>query len=179
MRKALLVLAALIVMASPALAGGGVDLYGAYGEVAGSEYELGIGARLNLGGVHWMVDIAATGFAEVSDETVIDGTVEDDSIRYRVFELGLRYMFYDGHKLRPYLGGGVGWAQASATYASLDGDLGLYALAGLRYGKRPGINFMGEVIYRWAELTAKYGLTDQTDVEFGGFGLQAGISFVF
>jgi hypothetical protein len=176
----MLVMAACCVLASPALAGGGVDLYGAYGEVAGGEEEIGVGARLSLGGTHWMVDVAATGFADVEDVEIIpESPAEGESVKYRAFDLGLRYLFYNGHKLRPYLGAGATYATASATNVSIDGGLGYYGLAGLRYGKTPGIQFMAEVIYRWTEVQASYGLAVDRDIEIGGFGLQMGLSFVF
>lgn len=180
MRRVLLVMAACCVLASPAFAGGGVDLYGAYGEVVDGESEFGLGIRLSLGGIHWMFDAAATGYLEVDGTQIIDeNPALDDTFKYRSFDLGLRYLFYDGHKFRPYLGGGVSYASASATYLRVDGGVGLYLLGGMRYGKTPGINFMAELIYRWAEVTAKYGLTDEKDIDIGGLGLQVGISFVF
>jgi len=180
MRKVFLMMAAFCVLASPALAGGGVDLYGVYGEVVDGEYELGLGARLSLGGTNWMFDIAATGFMEVEDTSIIDQNPDtDDTFKYRAFDLGLRYLFYEGHKLRPYVGGGLSYAQASATDIRVDSGLGLYGMVGIRYGKTPGINFMAELIYRWAEVQARYGLIDEKDITVGGLGLQVGISFVF
>lgn len=181
MRRVFFVMAACLVLASPALAaGGGVDLYGAYGELVDGEADLGIGIRLSLGGTNWMFDVAVTGFADVNDVQIVDeNPVTDDTFKYRAFDLGLRYLFYDGHKLRPYVGGGVSYAQVSASNLRMEGGIGLYGLAGLRYGKTPGINFMAELIYRWAEAEARYNLTDTTDVTVGGLGLQLGISFVF
>ena len=180
MRRVFLVMAVCCVLASPAFAGGGVDLYGIYGEVVDGENELGIGARISLGGTNWMFDAAATRFKKLEDVRIIpENPVEDDTFRYRVFDLGLRYLFYDGHKLRPYVGGGISYAQTSATHLRMEGGIGLYGLAGLRFGKTPGINFMAELIYRWAEVQARYGLVDERDVTVGGLGLQVGISFVF
>ena len=180
MRRVILMMAACCVLVSPALAGGGVDLYGVYGEVVDGEYELGLGARFSLGGTHWMFDVAVTEFMEVEDTPIIDqNPVIDDSFKYRAFDLGLRYLFYEGHKLRPYVGGGISYAQAGATHIRVDSGLGLYGMVGIRYGKTPGINFMAELIYRWAEVQARYGLVDERDVTVGGLGLQVGISFVF
>ena len=45
MRRVFLMMAACCVLASPALAGGGVDLYLGYGDVVDGNYELGIGAK--------------------------------------------------------------------------------------------------------------------------------------
>jgi hypothetical protein len=180
MRRVFLLTAACCVLAGPALAGGGVDLYGVYGDVIDGEWEFGLGARLSLGGTHWMVDAAATGFLEVEGvEGVPEVPSSDETVKYRSFDLGLRYLFYNGHKLRPYLGGGASYAQVSAIYVDVDGGLGFYGLAGLRYGNTPGINFMAELIYRWAEVQATYGLVNQQDVTVGGLALQVGISFIF
>jgi len=181
MRRVFFVMAACCVLASPALAaGGGIDLYGAYGQVVDGENDLGIGLRLSFGGTNWMFDASVTGFKKIEDVQIIDeNPVNDDTFRYRAFDLGLRYLFYYGHKVRPYVGGGVSYAQVSATTLRMEGAIGLYGLAGLRYGKTPGIQFMAELIYRWAEAEARYNLIDTTDVTVGGLGLQVGISFVF
>ena len=180
MRRVFLVMAACCVLASPAFAGGGVDLYGVYGEVVDGDYELGLGARFSLGGTHWMFDIGATAFQELEGVSIIDQNPnEQDSVRYRAYDLGLRYIFYEGHKLRPYVGAGLSYAQVSAIYLQMDSGLGLYGMVGIRYGKTPGINFMAELIYRWAEVQARYSLVEERDVTVGGLGLQVGISFVF
>lgn len=180
MRRVFFVMAACCVLASPALAGGGVDLYGVYGEVVDGEADLGLGIRLSIGGVHWMFDASVTGFKNLEDVQVIDeNTSSNETFRYRAFDLGLRYVFYEGHKLRPYLGGGLSYAQVSATDIRMEGAIGLYGLVGLRYGKTPGIQFMADLIYRWAEAEATYSLNQTRDVTVGGLGLQAGISFVF
>lgn len=180
MRRVFLMVAACCVFASPALAGGGVDLFLGYGEVVDSEYELGLGIRLSLGGDNWLVDAAFNGYQTVEDVQIInENPYEDDTFKYRVYDLGLRYLFYDGHKLRPYVGGGLSLASSSATYARVDGGLGLYGMGGLRYGKTPGIQFMGEVIYRWAEADVRYGLGQEEDVTVGGLAIQVGLSFVF
>jgi hypothetical protein len=180
MRRVYLMMAVCCVLASPAFAGGGVDLYGAYGDVVDGEYEFGLGARLSFGGTHWMVDVGAVGFQDAEGVSIgSQDSEQKDTVKYRAYDLGLRYMFYDGHKFRPYVGGGLSYAQVSAIYVQLDSGLGAYAVGGLRYGKTPGINFMAELIYRWAEVQARYNLTEQKDITVGGFGLQVGISFAF
>jgi hypothetical protein len=182
MRRVFLVMVACCFLASPLFAAGGaVDLYVAYGEVVDSEYDLGLGIRVSLGGTHWMVDAAATGYKTIQHIN-IDGQnpEQDDNIKYRAFDLGLRYLFYDGgHKIRPYLGAGVTYASASASSLSLNGGLGMYGMAGLRWGRTPGIQFMAELMYRYTEISARANLIDEFDMKIGGFGLQVGMSFVF
>lgn len=181
MRRVFLVTAMCCVLASPVFAGGGVDVFAAYGEVVDGEADLGLGIRLSIGGENWMVDFTASGYQTVSHVQIVpENPNEDDSLKYRAFDLGLRYLFYDEfHKLRPYVGGGASWASASATYASVDGALGFYGMAGLRYGKTPGIQFMGELIYRYANSDVSVNLVEQYDTDLGGLALQVGISFVF
>lgn len=180
MRRVVLVMAACCVLASPAYAGGGVDVFAGYGEVIEGETSLALGLRLSLGGDNWMVDIGGAGFRKVEGIRIFDANpFEDDTVKLRVYDLGLRYLFYDGHKLRPYLGAGTSYHSASATYARLDGGLGFYGMGGVRYGKTPGIQVMGEVIYRWAEIDGRYGLGETVDLDSGGFALQLGLSFVF
>jgi hypothetical protein len=166
------------VLAAPAMAGGGIDLYATYSEVVDGENAFGLGARLDLGGVHWRFDAAATAFAEIDDVSIGDSD-GNDSVDVRAYDFGLRYVFKDGHALRPYLGGGLSYLTANATYASIDSGFGAYAMAGLRYGKKPGMNFMGEIIYRMAEFDATTSLTDTYDVDVGGLALQVGLSFVY
>ena len=181
MRRVFLMMAACCVLASPALAGGGaVDLYGVYGAVVDGEYEPGIGVRLSLGSTHWMVDFGATAFMEVEDTPIFDENPnKDDSMKYRAFELGMRYLFYDLHKVRPYVGAGLSYAQTNATDVRMGSGLGFYVVAGLRVGRVPGINFMAELIYRHSEVETTYNLIETTDVTVGGIGLQVGASFVF
>lgn len=179
MRRVFLVMAACFLLASPAMAGGAVDLYGTYGEITDGDGGLGLGARLSIGGVHWMVDVAATGYQDV--ESKIDGSNPNpkEDVKYRAFDLGLRYLFYDGHKLRPYLGFGATYASASAANTAIDGGLGLYGMGGIRLGKTPGLQFMAELMYRYTEVTAKYDLAASEDINIGGLALNVGISFVF
>lgn len=179
MRRVFLVMAACFFLASPALARGGVDLYGSYGRVVEGENALGIGLRLSLGGEHLMFDVGVTGYQDVDAELIPDDPSQKDNVKYRAFDLGMRYVFFEGHKLRPYLGGGLSYAQTSGTDVNLNSGLGLYGMGGIRFGKTPGIQFMAELIYRWAEVQAKYSLVDERDVDFGGFGLQVGMSFIF
>lgn len=182
MRRVFLLMAACCVLAGPAFAAGGaVDLYAAYGQVVDGEYDLGLGIRLSLGGTHWMVDAAATGYKTVEHTNITDQNPnDDDSIKYRAFDLGVRYLFLDGqHKLRPYLGFGATYASASATYLRLDGGVGFYGMAGLRWGRTPGIQFMAELMYRYNEIQARADLVDEFDMKIGGLGLQVGMSFVF
>ena len=168
MRKVFLVMAACFVLASPALAGGGVDLYGAYGEVVDGDAELGLGLRLSIGGSHWMFDIGVAAFLEAEDVNIGPA-----------YDLGLRYQFYEGHKVRPYVGAGMTYAQVSAIDTRVDSGVGVYGLGGIRFGKPHGINFMAELIYRWTEVQARYDLINEKDVSVGGLALQAGISFAF
>ena len=177
MRKVFLVMAACFVLASPAFAGGGVDLYGAYGEVVDGDAELGLGLRLSIGGSHWMFDIGVTAFLEAEDVNI--GPANEDSLKYRAYDLGLRYQFYEGHKVRPYVGAGMTYAQVNAIDTRVDSGLGVYGLGGIRFGKPHGINFMAELIYRWTEVQARYDLINEKDVSVGGLALQAGISFAF
>jgi hypothetical protein len=181
MRRVFLVMAACCFLASPAFAAGGaVDLYAAYGQVVDGENDLGLGIRLSLGGTHWMFDVAATGYKTVENTDIIEqNPTENDDIKYRAFDLGLRYLFYEGHKLRPYLGAGVTYASASATYLRLDAGMGLYGMVGMRYGRTPGIQFMAELMYRYTEIEARGTLIDEFDMKIGGLGLQVGMSFVF
>jgi hypothetical protein len=180
MRKVFLMMAACCMLASPVLADGGVDLYGSYAKVLDGENSYGIGGRFSLGGDNWMFDIGATWYKKVEDAEVVDDPeAQRDDFKFAPYDLGLRYIFFDGHKLRPYVGGGISYIDASSPNLRINGAFGIYALAGLRFGKQPGINFMADLLYRWAELDVRYGLVESRDVTVGGLGLNVGISFIF
>jgi hypothetical protein len=167
-------------LAGPALADGGVDLFGTYGEVLNGEDSGGVGARVSLGGTNWMFDFTATWYKEVVSIRIVDDpTVADDSFQIFPFDLGVRYIFAYERKLRPYLGAGVSYVAADANRLRVDDGFGLYGLAGLRIGKQPGINFMGEIIYRWSDVNVKYNLNQDQDVTVGGFGASLGVALVF
>lgn len=178
MRRVLLMTAVCCVLATPVMAAGGVDLYATYGEVVDGENDFGLGVRLDFGAVHWRFDAAVTAFGEV-DDVSFEGSNQKDSITVRAYDLGLRYVFKDGHALRPYLGGGLSYLTANATYASVDSAFGAYGMAGFRYGKKPGINFMAEVIYRMADADVTASLTETHSVDVAGLALQVGLSFVY
>jgi len=180
MRRVFLVVAACLVMAGPALADGGVDLFGTYGEVINGEYGGGIGVRVSLGGTNLMVDFTATWYKEVNDvEVVSSSAVPDDSFQIFPLDVGIRYIFADGKKVRPYFGLGVSYMVADANRLRVDDDFGMYGMGGIRFGKQHGISFMIEGLYRWSEVTVTYGPNMDEDVTVGGFGGSAGISLVF
>ena len=180
MRRVVLMIAACCLLAGPALAEGEVDFFGNYGEVVSGEDSGGVGARLSLGGTNWMFDFTATWIQEVHDIQIVDDpTVDDDSFQIFPFDLGVRYIFGNGNKVRPYFGAGVSYVTADANRLRVDDGFGLYGLVGLRVGKQPGINFMAEVLYRWSEVNVKYGSGMDQDVTVGGLGFQAGVAFVF
>jgi hypothetical protein len=57
--------------------------------------------------------------------------------------------------------------------------MGAYGMAGMRYGRTPGIQFLAELMYRYTEISARANLIDEFDMKVGGLGLQVGVSFVF
>jgi hypothetical protein len=180
MRRVFLAMAVCCLVAGPALADGGVDLFGTYGEVIEGENSGGLGVRVSLGGTNLLFDFTATWYKEINDIAVIDDpAVADDDFQIFPLDFGLRYLFSDGKKVRPYLGGGVSYVVADANRLAVDDGFGLYALGGLRVGRQQGINFMVELLYRWAEVTVEYGQGLDDDVTLGGFGASAGIALVF
>ena len=121
MRRTSLVMITCMLLAGPALADGGVDLFGTYGEVLNGEDSGGVGARISLGGTNWMFDFTATWYKEVvSIQIVDDPTVENDSFQIFPFDFGIRYIFAYERKLRPYFGAGVSYVAADANRLRVD-----------------------------------------------------------
>jgi hypothetical protein len=180
MRRVFTVMAVCCLVAGPALADGEVDLFGTYGEVINGEDSGGAGVRVSLGGTNLMFDFTATWFKEVADIRVVDDpAVAQDSFQIFPLDLGIRYIFADGKKMRPYVGAGVSYMLADANRLRVDDGFGMYGIVGLRVGRQQGINFMIEADYRWSDVTVTYDRGMDETVNLGGFGGSAGIALIF
>jgi hypothetical protein len=110
MRKIVLAVGCLCLLAAPAWAGGGFSLFGTYGQINDNTSSGGLGARVSFGGQKLVVDVTATWFPERSGAIINDGGyVINDSLQIYPIEVGLRYLFAPGEEFRPYVGAGASW----------------------------------------------------------------------
>jgi hypothetical protein len=184
MRKVILLLGCICLLSAPAWAGGGLALFGTYGEVSEYNRSGGFGARISVGGERLVIDLSGTWFPERSSKVVDEGgyTIFDD-IQIAPIELGVRYVFKSssggGGGVRPYIGAGLSYIVTDLNEGAVDDEAGYYGLFGCVFGNGVGIDFFGEVLYRRAEVTVDYGFMGDYKVDVGGLAGSVGIVLVF
>jgi hypothetical protein len=180
MRKALLILGICIV-AAPAWAGGGFSLFGSYAQLSDDAEGIGFGARLSVGGDHWIGDLTWTWYPSDEGVLTVPG-VDPDKLQVIPTDLGFRYLFQSSGMVRPYIGGGGTFFYNNLSNGSIDNSWGLYGLFGFNFG-HGGIKFFAEGIYRWAETDVSYSVGGEpvytADFDIGGYGINAGVLLSF
>jgi outer membrane protein W len=141
--------------------------------------EPGIGARVTLGGEHWVGDLTWTWYAKADDVNTIAG-IEDD-LQVIPTDLGIRYLFNTQGKFKPYLGAGITYFWNNINDGRISKELGGYAIFGFNLG-RNNINFFGEAIYRYGTADVEYqsgGNVVTGNMDLGGFGGNIGVMWTF
>jgi len=180
MRKIVLAVGCMCLLAAPAWAGGGFSLFGTYGQVNDNTSSGGFGGRVTFGGQKLVVDVTATWFPKRSGAIInVGGFQINDSLQIYPIEVGLRYLFAPGEEFRPYVGAGASWILTDLQGASMDDELGFYALAGMVWGDGRGIEGFVEGVFRRAQTDVDYGSQGIWGVDLGGFAGVAGIVIVF
>jgi len=180
MRKIVLVLGFCFLLASPAWAGGGFSLFGAYGEITENDKSIGAGARLSLGGESVVFDLTATYLPQQSTTIIREGGAPvSDDLRITPIEIGGRYIFSAGNDFRLYVGLGGSYFLVDLGDGASDNEFGFYGLGGFVFGANANLQFFAEVLYRQTEITIDYGILGKADVNVGGLGLNAGLTLRF
>jgi hypothetical protein len=165
---------------SPAWAGGGFSLFGSYGEITKEDRSIGAGARLSLGGESLVFDLTATYLPQQSTTIFREGGAPvSDDLRITPLEIGGRYIFSAGSDFRLYLGLGGSYFLVDLGGGNSDNEFGFYGLGGFVFGANANLQFFAEVLYRQTEITVDYGHLGRADVDVGGLGLNAGLTFRF
>lgn len=184
MRKVMLLLGCCCLLAGPSWAGGGLHLFGTYGEINEFDRSAGFGGRISVGGESLVLDLTATWFPERDVKVVQEGgiTIFDD-LQIAPIDLGIRYVFKasgsSGSGLRPYVGAGASFMVADLNTGAVDDEVGYYGLFGCVFGNGVGIDFFAEVLYRQAQVTVDYGFQGSWKVDVGGLAGSVGIVLVF
>jgi hypothetical protein len=161
-KKLLIILAGILLSASPALASG-FSVFGSYADTtdAGDTFGGGVGVSFPLGGGGLGLDLRATCYQEVTDEgadAIFDDDeelFEEDSLEILPIDAGLRYQFNSDGPVNPWIGGGFSYFLLDTTRQGLDVDdeTGYYVSVGSRFGDPHGVGFFAETLYRSTEAT--------------------------
>lgn len=179
MRKALFVLG-ICILATPAFAGGGFSLFGAYSQVNADEFAPGAGVRLSIGGDRWVGDLTWTWFENKDGVDTIAGY--NDDLQVIPTDLGLRYLFNSQGKFDPYVGAGFTFFYTNLNDGSADNAFGGYAMIGFNIGKGR-TKFFAEAFYRWGRSDVSYHVTPNDQItgkmDVGGLGFNLGVAWGF
>jgi hypothetical protein len=179
MRKALLVLG-ICILATPAFAGGGFSLFGAYSQVNADQGSPGAGVRLSIGGDRWVGDLTWTWFESKENAKTISGY--EDKVQVIPTDLGLRYLFNSRGKFDPYAGAGFTFFYNNLNDGSANNSIGGYGMLGFNIGKGR-TKFFAEAIYRYGRSDVTYHLNpneqDKGTMDVGGFGFNLGVAWAF
>jgi hypothetical protein len=161
MRRVLIALAAMVVLATPSWAGGGGGFFGTWADStdAGNTYGLGGFFEIDLG-TSWDMQFRGTRYIEFSTDFIVPG---DDDASSQVFdvtvlELGVTYNFNSKGSLVPYVGGGFSYMLFDLeppVLGELKDEGGFYALGGVEiaFGETWGLFVAG--MYRNVKATLK------------------------
>lgn len=186
MKKWILGLFALIVLAGPLHAGGIGPMFG-YWDTQDADQDQGAGVRVTIDlGPNWNLELRTTWLSNFSQV--------GDGIPFRIeafpIDMGLSYGFDTAGKVQPYVGVGVTYLDinASAESAEIDRrvevlvpeEAGIHFIAGLDYPiTNDKLSLFAEAIYR--NIKAKANSTDIRDfnVDMSGVGINFGLVLNF
>jgi hypothetical protein len=177
MRKIVLALGIVCLLAAPAWAEGEFSLFGAYERVTSNDSSIGGGGRLSLNLRIVSFDLTATWLPQKGNVDVLGGAV--DKIQTTPVDLGVRVRFSPGSEFRPYVGGGISYFFNALEFGEVDDEVGFYLSLGfIGLADRP-VRWYAEAIYRMAEIEADFGVQGKVKEDIGGFGVTAGLAFSF
>jgi len=180
MRRTVLVVACLTLLASPAWAGGGFHLFGTYGEINDWTAATGFGARLSVGGEKVIFDLTATWFPERTTKIGEAGGMSlYDDLQIAPIELGVRYVFAPASHWRPYIGGGLSLFVTDLNVGRVDDEVGYYGMLGLLWHGGGAFGLYGEAVYRQAEVDYEVEDGVKFSENVGGLAGVFGIIFAF
>lgn len=191
--------AALLLSSSVALPAAAADftLMGSYwdtdaaGDAGGGGVVLGMPFNETLA-----VELRATYYEELTDDPLENAFDSDDpvfqerGIQVLPLEVGLRYTFSPGARLRPHVAAGGSYFLLDSDFGEIDDELGYFAALGATIGDGRGAELFVEG--HWRKATAQVRLDpedledvddidveDRADLDLDGAGVQLGVRWKF
>ena len=190
MKRALLALCLLALLAVPASAGGGIGLHAGWIDTDQAGDDAGWGLLMNFG-VTPRVDIQVRGTdfrSLMVDFGKVEGLDSEFEFQATTFDLGFTYNFTkDGRKLTPYVGGGGTYYLLDSTPDSkgeLKDEYGWYGIAGLDFPIHLRWAVYLEGMWRDAKMTIRgddlgFGGPVDVGVDLNGPQVNLGIKFAW
>lgn len=173
-----------LLAASPAAADNSFGLFGTFYDTEDVDQSVGGGIRTRLG---WL-DLRASFLNDLTRDTEPERL--DFELQAIPLEAGLAFNFLESGAWSPYAGGGASYMMLDSDEVEIDDEVGFYGVLGSDFGMRDNLNFMVEAIYRNMEAKVDRDprnlsgiddvtLEEESTVELGGFGVNAGVSWRF
>ncbi|MGB3562366.1 MAG: outer membrane beta-barrel protein [Thermoanaerobaculia bacterium] len=166
MRRVLIALAAVVILAAPSWAkGGGAGFFGTWADSTDAGNTYGGGGIVEFGlGAHWDMQFRGTRYVEFStdfllpfDDGDVDG-VRSQDFDVTVLELGVAYNFNSSGNLVPYVGGGFSYLLFDLDppqAGEIKDEGGFYALGGVEIALGETWGLFVEGMYRNVKATLK------------------------
>ena len=159
--------------------GAGYTIFGAAWDPSDADVATGFGIRYSFDiKESWALELTATQYFE-AEETEIFG--EFNQIHAVPLDLGIRYHLGEDDKFRPSIGLAASFIRLRSDLGELDDEWGASLSLGARLGNGKGIDWYGEVLYRYVNEgeIKRADLVPQAlfPVELGGVGVNLGITW--
>lgn len=169
MRRVLIALAAVVLLAAPSWAGGGVGFFGTWANSTDADNTYGGGGIIAFDlSPHWEMQFRGTRYVEFDVDWVLPGDINnpgeiDPDSRNQVFdttvlEFGAVYNFNAGGSLQPYVGGGFSYWMFDLeppTAGEVKDEGGFYVLGGAQVALSSSWGLFFEGMYRNVKATLK------------------------
>ncbi|MEE9561474.1 MAG: outer membrane beta-barrel protein [Thermoanaerobaculia bacterium] len=190
MRRVLIALAAVVLLAAPSWAGGGIGFFGTWADSqdAGNTYGGGGILEFDLG-TKWDMQFRGTRYVEFNADFFLPGDPDKHSQEFdvTVLEFGVTYNFNSKGAVAPYVGGGFSYYMFDLL--EIDGprageikdEGGWYGLGGVEFALGETWGFFVEGMYRNVKATLKgddLGFQPvNTEVDMSGGAVNVGLKF--
>lgn len=175
MKRVVLVLGTLALLAAPVGASSGIGVLVGYWDADDADDEIGLGVKIDVdfgGPVH--LELRGTAFEEFTGDREEEDEAEQGDVdvffpfelEIFPFEIGLAYHFSEGARIDPFVGGGLGFYEIEIKRfepnlsAQVDDEAGWYVVAGANF----------EIHQRWSVFVE--GLFRSLDAEIEGEGFR-------
>jgi len=176
MKRTAITAAMLLLLASPAAAGG-VGLLVSYWSTSDADAEVGLGGMVEID-LNDTLDVEFR-FAQLDGLSWPENAPVVDLEAFPV-DIGLAYNFRGRGRATPYVGGGVSYVLFDTNVGEIDDEIGYYAVAGVDVAAANLFAVVFEVYYRDVDANLKGGGIAQfvdVPIDFSGPGANLGLMF--